>query len=125
MFYTGFNQPYQLVTFGNNYCDKESLGLILAVFYFMEILGCIFAGKLFDKSTSIKYVSKKCLIIFMCITMLGNFIAAYFELYYFGNNYGLKDFKAILLILVQFSCWGLSDSMVSNFITITFLYIIK
>lgn len=120
MFYTGFNQPYQLITFGNNYCDKESLGLILSVFYFMEIIGCIFAGKLFDNSTSVKYVSKKCLIIFIIISMIGNIIAAYFELYYFGNNYGLKNIKAILFIMIQFSCWGISDSMVFNFITIIF-----
>ena len=47
-FYTGYNQPYQLVTFGNRFFNSANLGLALALFYCFEIVGSFAAGWLLD-----------------------------------------------------------------------------
>ncbi|KAK3256791.1 hypothetical protein CYMTET_34095 [Cymbomonas tetramitiformis] len=44
----GFNQPYQLNTFGDRFFDNRSLGLELSLFYGMEIVGGFYAGRMLD-----------------------------------------------------------------------------
>lgn len=44
-FYTGYNQPYQLNTFGNRYFEKQTIGLEMIIFYFSEIIGGLYVGR--------------------------------------------------------------------------------
>ena len=47
-FYTGFNQPYQLVTFGNRFFTPSTLGLMVALFYSAELVGAFVSAKVVD-----------------------------------------------------------------------------
>eukprot|EP00966_Prymnesium_polylepis_P230024 5322657-Prymnesium_polylepis.1 len=49
-FYTGFNQPYQLDTFGDRSFTSRALGIELALFYGAEILGGLMAGRMLDSA---------------------------------------------------------------------------
>tara|TARA_B110000305_G_C19418187_1_gene629241 strand:- start:51 stop:1094 length:1044 start_codon:yes stop_codon:yes gene_type:complete len=48
--YTGYNQPYQLVTFGNRFFTSQTLGLGMIVFYGAEIVGGLWIGQFLDKA---------------------------------------------------------------------------
>lgn len=47
-FYTGFSQPYQLITFGDRFFADSTLGLMLALFYSSELVGAICFGRVVD-----------------------------------------------------------------------------
>ena len=49
MWYTGYNQPYQLNTFGDRFFSARALGLEIIVFYAAEIVGGFAAGWLLDR----------------------------------------------------------------------------
>ena len=46
--YTGFNQPYQLVTFGDRFFTPSTLGLMVALFYSAELVGAFVSAKVVD-----------------------------------------------------------------------------
>ena len=78
--YTGFNQPYQLVTFGDRYFEPSTLGLMFALFYAAEVIGAWVTGKMLDSAqTSITSRAKSNLLYFLAITTIGNIVALYME----------------------------------------------
>ena len=81
-FYTGYNQPYQLNTFGNRIFQKQTIGLEMIVFYVSEIIGGLYVGSMLDQSAGNKLdqrkASKKCLLLFFVVTSL-SFILCYFQ----------------------------------------------
>ena len=79
--YTGFNQPYQLVTYGDRFFFDNTLGLLFALFYSMEIFGAYAVGRLLDdKSVLLLTRSRRCLIVFLFTTLVGCGVALYMEL---------------------------------------------
>lgn len=81
-FYTGYNQPYQLITFGNRIFQKQTIGLEMIIFYMSEIVGGLYVGSMLDKSAGNKQMqreaSKKCLLMFFVVTSL-SFVLCYFQ----------------------------------------------
>ncbi|GMH74315.1 hypothetical protein TrVE_jg11087 [Triparma verrucosa] len=81
-FYTGYNQPYQLNTFGNRIFQKQTIGLEMIIFYVSEIIGGLYVGSMLDQSAGNKLdqrkASKKCLLLFFVVTSL-SFILCYFQ----------------------------------------------
>ncbi|KAH8045655.1 G-protein coupled peptide receptor [Aureococcus anophagefferens] len=78
--YTGYNQPYQLNGFGDRFFRKRVVGLQLASFYFMEVVGGFVAGRaLDDKSRSHRRSAVVVLCQFVAVTAVGFGVAGYLE----------------------------------------------
>ena len=120
--YTGFNQPYQLNTFGNRYFDGQALGVQLASFYLAEIVGGFLAGWMLDRETNPRIGALRQLLVFVAVTAGGYAFATSSELpaalhsWPNGNVTRLSlDDPAILAPSAAFALWGLSDSQVQGY----------
>jgi len=78
-FYTGFNQPYQIVTFGR-YFNKEAQAIEQIIFYSLEIFGGLLFGVVLDKAQPHQRRSRglMSLVVLAVITLTG-FGFAYFH----------------------------------------------
>eukprot|EP00518_Triparma_eleuthera_P008779 CAMPEP_0182478344 /NCGR_PEP_ID=MMETSP1319-20130603/32348_1 /TAXON_ID=172717 /ORGANISM="Bolidomonas pacifica, Strain RCC208" /LENGTH=450 /DNA_ID=CAMNT_0024679671 /DNA_START=204 /DNA_END=1553 /DNA_ORIENTATION=- len=124
-FYTGYNQPYQLNTFGNRYFEKQTIGLEMIIFYFSEIIGGLYVGSMLDKSAGDKvkqrHASKKCLCLFFVVTA-ASFILCYFQEIdcafssddHCVQKIGYKDASAVRPSII-FALWGFSDSQIQTY----------
>ncbi|KAH8051854.1 G-protein coupled peptide receptor [Aureococcus anophagefferens] len=94
--YTGYNQPYQLNGFGDRFFRKRVVGLQLASFYFMEVVGGFVAGRaLDDKSRSHRRSAVVVLCQFVAVTAVGFGVAGYL-----GKTEGPDPAK-----VQTYTCW--------------------
>lgn len=123
-FYTGFNQPYQLVTFGDRFFTASTLGLLFSLFYVMEIVGAFAAGAMLDDtSKTLRVRARVCLMVFLFMTMTGNGVAAFLELWHKqrdGSDYPddpkeKATLQTVLLGGIGMAAWGFSDSQVQAY----------
>ena len=77
--YTGFNQPYQLNTYGNRFFDSRALGIELAAFYAAEIAGGWVAGLMLDNNPSPVSAARRPHALFALEAALGNALAGWGE----------------------------------------------
>jgi hypothetical protein len=79
--YTGFNQPYQLVTFGNRFFTPSILGLMLALFYAFEVLGAYLSAKIVDGvEIDDKAKATRGYMVFFGVTTLAYVVALFMEI---------------------------------------------
>ena len=115
--YTGYNQPYQLNGFGDRFFRKRVVGLQLASFYFMEVVGGFVAGRaLDDKSRSHRRSAVVVLCQFVAVTAVGFGLAGYLEKTEGPDpaKVGFEDLDWVLPTLA-FAAWGFSDSQVQTY----------
>ena len=120
MWYTGYNQPYQLNTFGDRFFSARALGLEIIVFYAAEIVGGFAAGWLLDRDPMRpRAAAVRQLVIFGVVTTAGYAIAFYYELAAATRDWPTSDVTKlrvnqteILPPTAAFALWGLSDSQV-------------
>ena len=131
-FYTGFKQPYQIVTFGDRFFDSSSLGLEVMIFYFFDMIGGIVTGALLDgkflrsdgeKTKNYRKVSIQCILLFLTLTFVGNYFAWLRE----APCESLRQDASNCLVEVRFlergsilptmsyALWGFTDSVVQTF----------
>ena len=120
--YTGFNQPYQLNTYGNRFFDSRALGIELAAFYAAEIAGGWVAGLMLDNNPSPVSAARRTLALFALATALGNALAGWGEVTAAlvainGSSVAQLplDDVAIVPRTFAFLLWGFSDSQVQAY----------
>lgn len=120
--YTGFNQPYQLNTFGNRFFDARALGLELASFYFAEVLGAFLAGWMLDREANARVGAIRQLLIFSVATAAAYALALMRELPAAEANWPhcnvtrlAIDDPAILTPSAAFFLWGFCDSQIQAY----------
>ena len=120
--YTGFNQPYQLNTYGNRFFDSRALGIELAAFYAAEIAGGWVAGLMLDNNPSPVSAARRTLALFALATALGNALAGWGEVTAAlvainGSSVAQLplDDVAIVPPTFAFLLWGFSDSQVQAY----------
>lgn len=128
-FYTGYKQPYQLVTFGDRFFDDSTLGLEVMSFYFFDMLGGIFTGSLLDgkyttasnKTCQHRKVAIQCLLILVLLTSVGNYFALLQEMPCIAvdgaecaTSLSYTDVK-ILMPSISYGIWGFTDSVVQTY----------
>ena len=120
--YTGFNQPYQLNTYGNRFFDSRALGIELAAFYAAEIAGGWVAGLMLDNNPSPVSAARRTLALFALATALGNALAGWGEvaaaLVAINGSSVTQlplDDVAIVPPTFAFLLWGFSDSQVQAY----------
>ncbi|KAL7528307.1 hypothetical protein ACHAWF_002514 [Thalassiosira exigua] len=118
--YTGFNQPYQQATFGNRFFTRRTIGVELIIFHLMEIVGAIVSGRFLDREsdapdTSLKRRAALCLLTFIAVNGLGNFLAAMqeFNVNQSGTSiaHDITD-PCVILPSISFACWGFADAQI-------------
>lgn len=114
-FYTGFNQPYQLNTFGDRLFSPPTLGLEVVLFYTAEIGGAFGAGWFLDRpfaAATPRRAAALQLLLFTLLTAVGYAFAA--SLWRDADGNPRLSFPRDGLRLVApslaFFLWGLSDS---------------
>ena len=123
MWYTGFNQPYQLNTFGDRFFAPRALGIEVIVFYGAEIIGGFAAGWLLDRDpTRPRHAALRQLAIFMVVTTGGYLLALPSELSAARDEWPESDVAplrlnetAILPPTAAYALWGLSDSQIQAY----------
>jgi len=123
MWYTGFNQPYQLNTFGDRFFGPRALGIEVFVFYAAEIVGGFVAGWLLDRDPSRpRQAALRQLFIFTIVTAAGYVLAFADELAAARDDWPEADVEplrlnqtSILRPTAAFALWGVSDSQVQAF----------
>jgi hypothetical protein len=78
-FYTGYNQPYQLVTFGNRFFSASTLGYLLALFYVADLSGSLVLGHLLDGSGSVTWRARAVMLGFVSASTVAYVIAFHME----------------------------------------------
>ncbi|KAH8068617.1 G-protein coupled peptide receptor [Aureococcus anophagefferens] len=114
--YTGYNQPYQLNGFGDRFFRKRVVGLQLASFYFMEVVGGFVAGRaLDDKSRSHRRSAGSCSAS-SPPRPPGSGVAGYLEKTE-GPDPAKVGFEGLdwALPTLAFAAWGFSDSQVQTY----------
>jgi hypothetical protein len=124
-FYTGYNQPYQLNTFGNRWFTEKTVGLEMIVFYMSEIVGGLYIGAMLDKSSGSKRLqrqaAKKCLLIFFLVTALSFALASLQEIpcAFSADDDCVTAIKyndsKVLLPTAIYALWGFSDSQIQTY----------
>lgn len=119
--YTGYNQPYQLNTYGNRLLENQTVGLAMIVFYASEIVGGLYVGSMLDSSRgdteAQRKVSKRCLSLLFLATS-ASFVLCFFDelpcAWVSGDCVKKINYYEIEAIrpLVTFALWGFSDSQV-------------
>ena len=115
--YTGFNQPYQLNGFGDRFFEKRVVGLQLASFYFMEVVGGFAAGAALDNPKRSKRRNAHLVLAqFVAVTALGYGLAGTLE-YDAGAEPARVGFRGTSWVVptVAFAAWGFSDSQVQTY----------
>ena len=123
MWYTGYNQPYQLNTFGDRFFSARALGLEIIVFYTAEIVGGFAAGWLLDRDPARpRAAAARQLVVFGVVTTAGYGIALSYELDAATRDWPMSDVAKlrvnqteILPPTAAFALWGLSDSQVQAY----------
>jgi len=133
-FYTGFNQPYQLNTFGR-YFNKSSMAIEQIVFYALEVIAGLVFGIFLDNATADKRRARAILSLAMLavITLLGYVFAYLHEHDHVdypavstntslpmdagnGSVEPLEPFKSGFWgPTFAMACWGLSDAMAQTY----------
>ena len=125
-FYTGFNQPYQLVTFGDRFFTAKTLGLMFSLFYTLELVGAWVSSRILDDSRrSIATRAVRAYVVFFIVTTLGNLFALALEVplvRHSGSIFpGISEAdddiqktatKNIVLGALAMAFWGFSDSQI-------------
>ena len=133
-FYTGYKQPYQLVTFGDRFFDEKTLGLEIMSFYFFDMIGGIITGNLLDGTANNEFSKHhrksaiRCLTLFVTITMTGNLLAFMYEYQCRDPEMSptnlteigcLKDIPYsdmnVLIPSFSYAVWGFTDSVVQTY----------
>ena len=133
-FYTGYKQPYQLVTFGDRFFNEKTLGLEVMSFYLFDVIGGIITGRMLDgeaKNATPQHHRKaaiQCLVLFVSVTIVGNFLALIYEFpcdksmissEYWSHKMCLKNISFhdvhVILPSVSYAAWGFADSVVQTF----------
>ena len=122
MWYTGFNQPYQLNTFAR-YFTARANGLEVIVFYGAEIFGAFLAGWILDRDpTRPRTGALHVLAVFLAVTTGGYALAFHSELNaaraaWPTCNVVPLDFTQTAIVgpTLAYFLWGLSDSQVQAF----------
>jgi hypothetical protein len=121
-FYTGYNQPYQLNTFGNRFFTKKTVGLEMIIFYLSEIVGGLFIGAMLDKASkrAQRSAAKKCLGLFFVVTA-ASFILCYFqEITCAFEDKDCRDEieyndSRVIIPSIIYALWGFSDSQIQTY----------
>jgi hypothetical protein len=120
-FYTGFNQPYQLVTYGR-YFNKTTLAIEQIVFYATEIVGGLVFGMVLDQAAPSERRGRavSSLFVLAVVTLAGFGLALPRELGHKGDsNDELTLIKPFESDFWQPTCamalWGLSDAMAQTY----------
>lgn len=123
-FYTGFNQPYQLVTFGDRFFTPQTLGLMLAVFYFFELVGAWASARLVDDARRpLKARAVRAYAVFFVVTTVGNLFAMALEAPLLEddhennndddeNRINRASAETVVLGALAMAAWGFSDSQI-------------
>lgn len=129
-FYTGFNQPYQLNTFGGRFFNKTSLAIGQIVFYSLEVVGALVYGNVLDaaKPSERRKRGMISLLVLSIFTLGGFFFAWQKENEHtahpnpFHNStyplgvHQIEPFEeGFWGPLAAFALWGLSDAMVQTY----------
>ena len=123
-YYTGYNQPYQLNTFGNRFFTAQTLGLEMIIFYAAEIVGGLYIGQFLDKSSSSKELQRKaaktCLLVFVVVTSVSFVLAFYLESKCAWKDENCVDkisYDSVDVILptITYALWGFSDSQIQTY----------
>jgi len=131
-FYTGYKQPYQLVTFGDRFFDDSTLGLEVMSFYCLDMIGGIFTGNLLDGkystatssnlSSQHRKVAIECLLILVLLTSFGNYLALLQERPCISDDdevdcvtsLNYTDVR-VLRPSISYGLWGFTDSIVQTY----------
>jgi len=120
--YTGYNQPYQLSTFGNRFFDAQTVGLGMVVFYGAEIFGGLWIGKYLDQACESKenqrFAARRCLLIFFLVTSVSFVLCYYLESKSTSTDKGpLINYTSVDVILpmITYALWGFSDSQIQTY----------
>lgn len=122
-FYSGFNQPYQLDTFGNRFFSPRLLGLELVAFYSLGAIGGVVAGQMLDghfSAGSPRNAARRTLALFLAANLVAAVIAAWHEARAGtgeASALGLKMGSAESLpATFAFSLWGFADAQVQGYV---------
>eukprot|EP00929_Paragymnodinium_shiwhaense_P090537 TRINITY_DN50728_c0_g1_i2.p1 TRINITY_DN50728_c0_g1~~TRINITY_DN50728_c0_g1_i2.p1 ORF type:complete len:208 (-),score=28.94 TRINITY_DN50728_c0_g1_i2:99-722(-) len=121
-FYSGFNQPYQLVTVGHRCFKPATMGLQLAFFYAAEILGGFAAGRSLDShpqpGASRDRAARACLALF-AILMAGGYVCAFFQEQRMNiaaeGSLVATASQDVLGASAMMFLWGFSDSQIQTY----------
>jgi MFS family permease len=127
-FYTGFKQPYQIVTFGNRYFNDATLSLEVMMFYFVNMLGGIWIGRVVDGSCWFcgshlvkqhRVVAIRCLWVSVIFTTIGNACAVAQE---WKCRNAVHDELCVVALdymalvpSIAYACWGFTDATVQTY----------
>lgn len=120
-FYTGFSQPYRLDGFGDRFFRKRIIGLQLAAYYVMEMIGGVLAGRALDNTTRSKRTNAYLVLsVFVVVTALAFGAGGVLE--YNAKSkpdaaptkVGLNSW-AVLAPTATFLLWGFSDSQIQSY----------
>ena len=121
-FYSGFNQPYQLDTFGNRFFTARLLGLELSIFYLLEAVGGAVAGRMLDRHTSVREkqtAARRTLALFLSLNTGAAGLALWHELRAVdpGGAQPLDVGSAdSITATLAFALWGFADSQIQGYI---------
>uniref|UniRef100_A0A7S2WEB7 Major facilitator superfamily (MFS) profile domain-containing protein n=1 Tax=Rhizochromulina marina TaxID=1034831 RepID=A0A7S2WEB7_9STRA len=113
-FYTGFNQPYQLVTFGNRFFTESTLGLMLSLFYTFELIGAYVSARIVDGSPG-RQAAVRGYSLFFLVTTLGYICALWLESQEAHHPEDIDNRGTVALVLpgaLAMAFWGFSDSQI-------------
>jgi len=127
-FYTGFNQPYQLITYGR-YFNKSTLAIQQIVFYSTEIVGGLVFGMVLDQAAPNERRGRavSSLAFLSVITLAGFALALPRELDHKGDVVCSDSVQTECLELIEpfksdfwqptgaMALWGLSDAMAQTY----------
>lgn len=114
--YTGFNQPYQVVTFADRFFTESTLGLMLALFYTFELIGAYVVSVIVDNPTvPPRTGARRGYTLFAIIVTLGYLGALWMEADVAGHPAEINN-KATIHNVARGSfvmcMWGFSDAIV-------------
>jgi len=123
-FYTGFNQPYQIVVMGHRVFAPAVLGLQLSLFYAAEIVGGVVAGRMLDAGTQQGSArggnAKACLTLFAFLMGLGYWLAVRQEIRLASlheTDVGhVSGFAQMAMASAMMLIWGFSDSQIQTYV---------
>ena len=115
-FYTGFNQPYQLVTFGDRFFTAPALGLATALFFGAEVVGAFASSRVVDvvgKDDRSKAISGYT--IFFAVSTLGYLLAFLLELPRIHDPGSIPDKNGVWNVVpggLAMALWGFADAQI-------------
>ena len=114
--YTGFNQPYQLVTFGNRFFTDSTFGILVAAFYAAEVVGAFVSAKIVDvENIEDRVKAVRGYSLFFVVTTVGYVVAAMMEWPRIDDPDHVPDKNGVSNLVmgtVVMMFWGFSDSQI-------------